>query len=102
MTCICGHSHDGSWNLPHQQTMANRVFIGEKAPRNGFVDDRNLRRFGAVLSGERSSGAHLDAHRPKVFRADEIDIDHWLLSLLKRRTPFDMKQSARVSSFQRS
>src|SRR5262245_46406051 len=102
MTCICGHSHDGSWNLPHQQPMADRVFISEKAPCNGFVDDRDLRRFGAVLRGERSSAEHVDDHRLKVFKAYEIDIDHRLLPLPKRRTPFDMKQSAGVCSFKRS
>src|SRR5262245_49063378 len=102
MTRVGRHSHNRSWNLPHQQPMANRLFIGEKAPRNRFIDNYDLRRSGSVLSGEGASGAHLDAHRLKVFGTDEIDIDHRLLSLLIRRTPFDLKQSAGVSSFQRS
>src|SRR5262245_55903955 len=102
MTRIGRHSDDGSWNLPHHQPMADRVFIREKAPRNCFVDDHDLRRLGAVLSGEGASGAQLDSHRLKVFGTDKIDIDYRFLSLLKRRTPFDLKQSARVSSFQRS
>src|SRR5262249_25999935 len=36
----------------------------------------------------------LYAHRLKIFGTDEICIDNWLLSLLKRRTPLDLKRHA--------
>src|SRR5262245_24870431 len=102
MARVSRHSHDGSGDLRYQQPMAERVFIREKAPRDRFIDDRDLRRLCAVLSGERSSGARLYTHRLKVFRADEIDIDDRSLSLLKRLTTFDLKRRDHQSSFQRN
>src|SRR5262247_1977339 len=102
MARVSRHSHDGSGDSRYQQPMAERVFIREKAPRNRFIDDRDLRRLGPVLGGERPSGANLYTHRLKVFRADEIDIDDRPLSLLKQLTPFDLKLGDHQSSFQRN
>src|SRR5215813_884253 len=70
--------------------MANRVLVGEEAPRQRFVDDCYLRRFWAVLQGELPSVAYLDAHCMKVVGTDEIAINGRLFSRLVRRTPFDL------------
>src|SRR5215510_2107634 len=76
-----------------QQPAPNRVLVGKETPRQRFVDDCDLRSLGAILCGERSSCAHLEAHRLKVVMADEIDFSHRLSPLLKWRTPFDLLKS---------
>src|SRR5262245_8219986 len=93
MARIAHNSNDGlrtCWVRRERQPAPDRVLVGKETPRQRFVDDRYLRRLGAILRRELSSGAHLQAHRLKVIAADEIDFSHWLFPRLERRTPFDL------------
>src|SRR5262245_16185487 len=74
--------------------MANGVLVGEEAPGECFVNDHDFRRLGPIPCRERTSGPHRYAHRQKIFGTDVIGFNNRLLSLLKRRTPFDSKYDA--------
>src|SRR5215510_2968624 len=89
MTRVGHNSNNGRWGTIHQQPMADRVLVGEEIPRHRFVDDCDTRRLGAVLSCERSSGAHLDAHRLKVVGTDMSQVKSRQITPLEWRTSFD-------------
>src|SRR5215510_13664357 len=94
MARVAHYSHNGLWLcVQWQQPAPDRVLVGKETSRQRFVDDRDLRGLGPILCGERSSCAHLQAHRLKVVMADEIDFSHRLLPRLKWRTPFDLLNS---------
>src|SRR5262245_803161 len=85
---VAHHSHDGP---QFRQPMTDRVLVGEEAPRQRFVDDYYSRGFRAVLRCKWSSCANLDAHRLKVFGADEIGVNTRLFPRLLM-TPLDLNK----------
>src|SRR5262245_11879285 len=89
MTRVGHNSNDGRWGLLHHQPMTDRVLVGEEKPRHRFVDDCATRRLAAILNGERSSGAHLDAHCLKVVGADVSDDESRQITQLEWRASFD-------------
>src|SRR5262245_39062567 len=103
MARVASYPHDGFWVLPQprQQPAPNRVLVGEEAPGQRFVDDRNQRRICAILRGERSSGAQLHTHRLKIVGADVICFNNRLFSSLIQWTPFDLKKHADVRAAER-
>src|SRR5215475_6577347 len=88
MMSVTHHSHNRSLVWRRKQPSANWVFVGEEAPGQRFVNDHDFRRFSPILLREWSSGAHRDAHRPKIFWTDVISLNNRRISHLNRRTPF--------------
>src|SRR5262249_26377813 len=104
LACVARHSHNGLWGWPEQQPASDRVLARKETTGKGFIDDCDMRRSGAILIGDGTSGAHPHAHSPKVARAYAVDFEfafNWpptfnLKPHLAKRTPGEGKKAGQA------